>query len=147
MPAPLSSFCIHTGAPESPANINSTIQDYQSNFAMMEITWNPPLNHDPQIDYFHYEIIDTSNEPLVMDGNTSNTSAIFKDIPYNNDLTFSLYTVNCVGRSSPITYHISIGKIHDCNLIAMATANINNNIILISQYNIIYQSCSWMSWH
>ena len=48
-----------------------------------------------------------------MDGNTSNTSAIVEDIPYNNDLIFSLSAVNCVGRSSSITYNnINIGETH-----------------------------------
>ena len=47
---------------------------------------------------------------MVMDGNTSNTSAILEDISYNDDLIFSLFAVNCVGRSSPATYNINIGN-------------------------------------
>ena len=104
---------ICVGTPKSPANISRTTKYYQSSFSIVEITWNPPLNLDPQVDYYHYElIIDRLNESVVMDGNTSNTSAILEDIPYNDDLIFSLSAVNCVGRSSPITYNINIGMIH-----------------------------------
>ena len=66
------------------------------------------MNLDPQVDYYHYEL----NESVVMDGNTSNTSAILEDIPYNDDLIFSLSSVNCVGRGSPASYNINIGNSH-----------------------------------
>ena len=66
----------------------------------MVSTWNPPLNLDSQVDYYHYElIIDRLNESVVMDGDTNNTSAILEDISYNDDLIFSLSAVNYVGRS------------------------------------------------
>ena len=103
---------ICVGTPKSPANISRTTKYYQSNFSTVEIAWNPPLNLDPQVDYYHYKLIDRLNESVVMDGDTNNTSAILEDIPYNNDLIFSLSAVNCVGRSSPITYNINIGMIH-----------------------------------
>ena len=90
------------------------VQEYQSISSTVEISWNPPLIHDPQVDYYHYELMGRSHELLVVDGNTSNTSAILEDIPYNRDLIFSLSAVNCV-RSSPITYyHINVGKTNDC---------------------------------
>ena len=120
---------MHAGAPKSPANISNTLQDYQSDCSTVEITWNPPLNHDPQVDYYHYEVIGSrrlneSQVHMMTVDNTSSTSATLEDIPYNRDLTFSLSAVNCVGTSSPITYHINIGKTHDC------TWNVNPSNLL-----------------
>ena len=90
------------------------VQEYQRISSTVEISWDPPdpLNNDPQVDYYHYELMDRLNELVMTVDNTSNTSAILEDILYNNNLTFSLSAVNCVGRSSPITYHINIGKTH-----------------------------------
>ena len=89
------------------------VQEYQSISSIVEITWSPPQDLDPQVDYYHYQLIDKLSLSLVMDGNTSNTSAILDGLPYNHDLSFSLTAVNCIGRTSPITYHnINIGKIH-----------------------------------
>ena len=103
---------LHAGTPRNPTNISSMVQEYQRISSTVEISWDPPLNNDPQVDYYHYELMDRLNELVMTVDNTSNTSAILEDIPYNNNLTFSLSAVNCVGRSSPITYHINIGKTH-----------------------------------
>ena len=107
-------FLMHdiVDTPTNPTNISSMVQEYQSISSTVEITWNPPLNHDPQVDHYHYELIDRSNQSQVMDANTTNTSAILDSLPYNHDLSFSLSAVNCIGKTSPIIYHINIGKIH-----------------------------------
>ena len=124
-----SPFCIHTGAPKSPVNISSMVREYRSISSAVEISWNPPLNHDPQVNHYHYELMDRSREPLVMDGIISNASAILEDIPYNHDLMFSLSAGNCVGRSSPTTYHINVGKTNDCHL--TTKSNINPSVYYI----------------
>ena len=81
------------------------VEEYLSISSTVDITW----NHDPQVDYYHYELFDQLNESVRTFGNTSNTSTIIEDVPYNHDILFTLFAVNCV-KSSPITYHINIGK-------------------------------------
>ena len=44
-------------------------------------------------------------------GNTSNTSVIFDDLPYNHNLTFTLSAINCVGTSPVVAHNINIGKL------------------------------------
>ena len=45
-------------------------------------------------------------------GNTSNTSVILEELPYNSNLSFLLSSVNCAGSSSPVTHTINIGMIN-----------------------------------
>jgi hypothetical protein len=78
------------------------------------VSWNSQLKDDPQVYYYNYELTYQSltGEPQLIIGNTSNTSIILDELPYNYNLLFLLSSVNCIGSSSPITYTINIGMIN-----------------------------------
>ena len=91
------------------------MRSYQSFSVVIEVSWNSQLKDDPQVYYYNYELTYQSlmGEPQqAIIGNTSNTSVILDELPYNSNLFFFLSSVNCVGSSSPVTYTINIGMVN-----------------------------------
>jgi hypothetical protein len=74
-----------------------------------------------------------TGEPQVIFGNTSNTSVILDELPYNYNLLFLLSSVNCVGSSSPVTYTINIGMIIDSYLPVQYKHKINMLLIALKR--------------
>ena len=103
---------MHAGIPNRPSNISSIVREYQSTSSTVEISWNSQTNNDPQVNSYHFQLIDRSirlNELLMIVGNTSNTSVILDDLPYNHNLSFTLFVINCVGISPTVAHNINIG--------------------------------------
>ena len=69
-------------------------------------TWNAP-NDNSRVDYYQYEVENGTNS---LTYNTSNTSAILTEIDYNKNVTFSVFSLNCIGKSSPLIQVLHVGK-------------------------------------
>ena len=80
------------------------VEDYHSRFSTVLFTWNAP---NSRIDYYQYQL---ANETSVVTYSTTNTSVTVLGIPYNKNVTFSLFAVNCVGGSGEIREVVNIGK-------------------------------------
>ena len=82
------------------------MEEYHNHFSTVLFTWDAP-NDNSRIDYYHYQL---TNETTVVLYNTTNTSVAISEIPYNRNVTFSLFAVNCVGRSAALSEVVTVGK-------------------------------------
>ena len=96
------------GVPIAPLNLQSMVDKYHSHFSSILFTWNTPSDNS-RIDYYQYQLV---KEMDSFTYNTTNTSAVLPDIPYNKNVTFSITAVNCVGSSAPLRQTITIGRCH-----------------------------------
>ena len=95
-----------TGAPASPLNFRNAVEEYHSHFSSVLFAWDSP-NDDSLVDYYQYQLM---KETDTFTYNTTNTSAVLPDIPYNRNVTFSVTAVNCVGSSVPLRHTVTIGR-------------------------------------
>ena len=82
------------------------MDEYHEHISTVYFTWDAP-NDGSRVDYYQYQLIDATSVTYY---NTSNTTATISGIPYNNNVTFSILSLNCVGVSSPIIETIHIGR-------------------------------------
>ena len=94
------------GSPAVPLNIQNVVDEYHSHSSSVLFTWNAS-NDNSQIDYYQYQL---AKEVDIFTYNTTNTSAVLQEIPYNRNVTFSVIAVNCVGSSSPLRKTVNIGR-------------------------------------
>ena len=83
------------------------MDEYHEHISTVYFTWDAP-NDGSRVDYYQYQLIDGTSGITAY--NTSNTTATVSGIPYNNNVTFLLLSLNCVGVSSPIIETIHIGR-------------------------------------
>ena len=91
--------------PTSPMNLVITVDWYYDNYSTIMISWDSP-DDSYLIDYYQYRL---EGDPLITH-NTTNASLLLSGIPYNENITFALAAVNCIGKGSPIIYIFNIGK-------------------------------------
>ena len=105
----------HTGIPTAPTSLQSIVDVYHAYYSTVLFTWGAP-NDNSRIDYYQYEIENGTNSLVY---NTSNTTAILPEIDYNKNATFSVFSLNCIGKSSPLIQVLRVGKqgTRDKNLI------------------------------
>ena len=82
------------------------MDEYYDHLSTVHFTWDAP-NDDSRVDYYQYQLIDGTSTTSY---NTSNTTATISEIAYNNNITFLLLSLNCVGVSSPLIETIQIGR-------------------------------------
>ena len=97
---------INIGMPASPTNLRSVVDVYRDYFSTVLFTWDAP-NDNSRVDYYQYEVENGTNS---LTYNTSNTTAILSEIHYNKNVTFSVFSLNCIGTSSPLSQIIHVGK-------------------------------------
>ena len=86
------------------------MDEYHDHISTIHFTRDAP-NDDSRVDYYQYQLIDGTS---VTSYNTSNTIATISEIAYNNNITFLLLSLNCVGVSSPLAETIQIGRSKYC---------------------------------
>ena len=79
---------------------------YHAYSSTILFTWDAP-NDNSRVDYYQYEVENGTNS---LTYNTSNTTAILSEIYYNKNFTFSVFSLNCIGKSSPLIQVIHVGK-------------------------------------
>ena len=99
-------ICTLTGRSTSPLNLRNAVEEYHSHFSSVLFAWDSP-NDNSLVDYYQYQLIKESD---TFTYNTTNTSAVLQEIPYNKNVTFSVTAVNCVGSSVPLRQTITIGR-------------------------------------
>ena len=78
---------------------------YHAYSSTVLFTWDAP-NDNSRVDY-QYEVENGTNS---LTYNTSNTTAILPEIDYNKNVTLSVFSLNCIGKSSPVTLTIRVGE-------------------------------------
>ena len=98
-------YC-HAGIPTAPTNLQSVVDVYHAYSSTVLFTWDAPSDNS-RVDYYQYEVENGTNSLMY---NTSNTTAIISEIHYNKNVTFSVFSLNCIGTSSPLIQVIHVGK-------------------------------------
>ena len=96
------------GAPSSPLNIDSIVDEYYANYSTVTVTWDHPTDHSTRVDYYHYQY--QLADELMITHNTTNTSFTHFGVYYNENVTISVFSFNCIGKSIPVVYKFNIGK-------------------------------------
>jgi hypothetical protein len=99
-------FLYYAGIPTSPTDLQSVMNGYHEYFTTVLFTWDAP-NDNSRVDYYQYEVENGTNS---LTYNTSNTTALLSEIHYNKTITFSVFSLNCIGKSSPVIQIIRIGE-------------------------------------
>ena len=79
---------------------------YHAYSSTVLFTWDAP-NDNSRVDYYQYEVENGTNSLAY---NTSNTTAILPEIDYNKNITFSVFSLNCIGTSPPLIQVILVGE-------------------------------------
>lgn len=75
-------------------------------FSTILFTWDAP-DDNSRVDYYQYRVENGTNNLVY---NTSNTTAVLSEIVYNDNVTFSVVSLNCIGESDPLSQVIHIGR-------------------------------------
>ena len=118
----------HVGVSGPPRNLSSAVEEYHSHFSTVLFTWDAP-NGNSRIDYYQYQLI---NGTSVVVYNTSNTSIAVLGIPYNRNVTFSLFAINCVGSSAPSREIVNVGKCMFLTIIDFVQAVLRYILIIMT---------------
>ena len=97
---------MYTGTPTPPTNLRSVVDVYHNYFSTVRFIWDAP-NDNSRVNYYEYQVENETNSLMY---NTSNTTAILSEIFYNKNITFLVFSLNCIGKSSPLIQMIHIGK-------------------------------------
>ena len=100
-------FITYAGIPTSPTNLRSVIihHDY---FSTVLFTWDAP-NDNSRVDYYQYTYqVENGTDSFAY--NTSNSTATLSEIFYNQNTTFSVFSLNCISDSAPLSQTIYIGR-------------------------------------
>ena len=130
----------HAGIPTAPINLQSIVDVYRAHSSTVLFTWDAP-NDNSRVDYYQYEVENGTNS---LTYNTSNTTtAILTEIDYNKNVTFSVFSLNCIGKSSPLIQVIHVGKQgRDENLIIKSVSYQYTCICTVCKYiYIIIMQC------
>ena len=102
----LKSSNLCAGTPSPPLNIQSFVQEYHNHFSTVIYTWDAPHGNQ-RVEYYQYQLVNETS--IIVDHNTSNTSAIVSGIPYNENITLVVLAHNCIGSSPPSVEEVYIG--------------------------------------
>ena len=84
------------------------MNEYANNSSAVIFSWELVLTvTDVRVDYYHYQL---SSSSLMIANNISNTLVDISNIPYNENVTFTVTVHNCIGRSASYSHTFIIGK-------------------------------------
>lgn len=116
------SHCIMilTGPPSSPQALMSRVLESNTNYSIVEVTWEPPDNNS-KVDFYHYQVVvdleGTSYTLYESDVKTTNTTVVLSILPNNVNITFFLSTTDSCGRKSiPVALFMNIIGKSRCSL-------------------------------
>lgn len=74
------------------------MQESDTNYSTVEVTWQP-LDNNSRVDFYHYQIIADmeGTTHILYDVNTTNTSTILYDLLRDSNISFVLFANNCEG--------------------------------------------------
>ena len=101
------SVFIHAGLPSAIETVYFSVKEYANNSSVVIFSWERPRVTDVRIDYYQYQLLLSS---LVITNNISNISTVFSNIPYDENITFTVTVHNCIGRSASYSHTFIIGR-------------------------------------
>ena len=119
---------LNTGTTGPPQNLRNVVEEYHCHYSTVLFTWDAP-NSNSRIDYYQFQLI---NETSLVVYNTSNTSVAILGIPYNRNVMFSLFAVNCIGSSASLRETVNVGKCMFSTIIDFIQAVLKYMLIIMA---------------
>ena len=95
------------GLPPAIETVYFSVNEYANNSSAIIFSWELVTATDVRVDYYHYQL---SSSSLMITNNISNASVVISNIPYNENITFTVSVHNCIGRSASYSHTFIIGK-------------------------------------
>ena len=92
------------GPPSPPQILMSRVLESDTNYSLIEMTWEPPGNHS-KVDFYHYQVVvdleAMSYSCILYNTTTTNTTAVLSiQLLYGGNVSFSLSVINYCGEKS-----------------------------------------------
>ena len=97
-----------TDDPSPAQELRSSVVETDCATSTINMTWEPP--NDLWVDFYRYQLIDNWRHTIILDSNTTNTTAALSDVPNNINITFVITVYNCDRASTKVTFVIRGGK-------------------------------------
>ena len=108
-------FSLTVGAPTSPLNIYNIVDEYFVNYSTVTVSWDQPSDQS-RVDYYLIRYMYQLSNDLTIAFNTTNTSFTQFSVSYNEIMTVSVTSFNCIGKSTPVVYNFDIGTFNSLNI-------------------------------